>query len=481
MKNLLRVGLMFIFVGLQSSQAAFWHSGQDNKDKLVNKDLKNLSPKAYVNVAKANADAVVNIRVEKLVANAQGKMSPFGPNLNQEFFERFFGFKNPKEMPETKQEQRGLGSGFVISEQGYVVTNNHVVDGASRVVVIFSDEKEYEAQVIGQDAKTDLALLKITDQKRKFPSVVLGDSDQLEVGDVVVAIGNPFGLSHTTTQGIVSAKERSIGISEYDDLIQTDASINPGNSGGPLLNIHGEVIGINTAIIASGQGLGFAIPINMAKTILLSLKETGKVERAWLGVQIQQLTQDHVKAMRLKSKQGALIAEVLKNSPAEKAGLKAGDVVVKFGNKNIEKWTQLSAVVATSSTDKKINMKIIRDGQVLFPKVKLEKRKEEAKPQAKPQSAKTDYDALGLVVAPLAKGAKEQGLKIVKIKPNSQVFKEGLRVGDVILQLNQQNMTSVEKYAKLVKDMRNGDYVLLRVQKQQRALFIAFRFEEEKK
>ncbi len=472
------MAITFIFIALPSSQAAFWRNGQDNKDKLVNKDLKNLSPKAYVNVAKANAEAVVNIRVEKLVADHQGKMAPFGPNLNQEFFERFFGFKNQQEMP--KQEQRGLGSGFVLSEQGYVVTNNHVVDGASRVVVIFSDEKEYEAKVIGQDAKTDLALLKISDQKIKFPSVVLGDSDQLEVGDVVVAIGNPFGLSHTTTQGIVSAKERSIGISEYDDLIQTDASINPGNSGGPLLNIHGEVVGINTAIIASGQGLGFAIPINMAKTILLSLKETGKVERAWLGVQIQQLTQDHVKAMRLKSKQGALIAQVLKDSPAEKAGLKAGDVVLKFGDKTIEKWTQLSAVVATSNTDKKITVKIIRDGQVLFPKVKLEKRQEETQVQATEQQVKTDYDALGLVVKPLAKGSKEQGLKIVKIKPNSQAFKEGLRVGDIILQLNQQNMTSVEKYAKLVKDMRSGDYILLRVQKQERALFIAFRFEEEK-
>ncbi|MCI5072144.1 Do family serine endopeptidase [bacterium] len=479
MKNIFKVGLACTLIGLHSAQAAFWHNGQDHRDRLVNKDLKNLSPKAYVNVAKANANAVVNIRVEKLVSNGQGNIKSFGPNLNQEFFEKFFGFKNPQEMP--KQEQRGLGSGFVISEQGYVVTNNHVVKGANRVVVIFSDEKEYEAKVIGQDAKTDLALLKITDQKRKFPAVVLGDSDQLEVGDVVVAIGNPFGLSHTTTQGIVSAKERSIGISEYDDLIQTDASINPGNSGGPLLNIHGEVVGINTAIIASGQGLGFAIPINMAKTILLSLKETGKVERAWLGVQIQQLTQDHVKAMRLKSNQGALIAEVIKGSPAEKAGLKAGDVVVKFGNKTIEKWTQLSAVVATSSTNKKITMKIIRDGRVVFPKVKLEKRKEDLKPQSSVEkSVKQGYDALGLVVEPLNKGAKEKGLKIVKVKPNSQAFKEGLRKGDIILQLNQQNMTSTEKYAKLIKDIRPGDYILMRVQKQQRALFIAFRFEGEK-
>src|SRR5450631_1073514 len=287
---------------------------------------KTVSPD-FVELSKRLTPMVVNIRTVKNIKPKQQVQRPQTPN--DKFFNDFFGqFFN--ELPQQRpRREQSLGTGFIISAEGYVLTNNHVVNGADEVMVKLSDGRELKGEIKGVDEKMDLALIKINDSST-LPFAELGDSDALEVGEWVMAIGNPFGLAHTVTAGIVSAKGRVIGSGPYDDFIQTDASINPGNSGGPLFNAVGKVIGINTAIIAGGQGIGFAIPINMAKGIIEQLRDSGKVTRGYLGVRFQPLTADLAKSFGLESEKGALIANVEKDTPAEKAGLKAGDVILEY-------------------------------------------------------------------------------------------------------------------------------------------------------
>ena len=299
------------------------------------------APLSFADLAEKLKPSVVNISTTKTVRSGRfrspfGQRSPFDRDFGgDDFFERFFG-----EGPQRQFKQRSLGSGFIISPDGYIFTNNHVVEQADKIIVKLSNDKEYEAKVIGKDAKTDIALIKIKPTE-SLPVAETGDSDKLRVGDWVIAIGNPFGLEQTVTAGIVSAKGRVIGAGPYDNFIQTDASINPGNSGGPLFNMEGKVIGINTAIVAQGQGIGFAIPISMAKTILPDLKATGKVTRGWLGVSVQDITEDIAKSMKLKDRNGALIADVFKGDPADKAGMKSGDVVTEINGKKIKDTHEL--------------------------------------------------------------------------------------------------------------------------------------------
>ncbi|MBN2419995.1 MAG: trypsin-like peptidase domain-containing protein, partial [Deltaproteobacteria bacterium] len=291
-------------------------------------------PLSFSDLAEKVSPSVVNISVEKVTELGSQDMpfsSPFGENDPfRDFFERFFGDRLPR-----KFNQRGLGSGFIIDKDGYILTNNHVVEGAQKIVVTLStDEKEYEAEVIGRDPKTDLALIRV-DANLDVEPLSLGNSDDIKVGDWVVAIGSPFGLGHTVTAGIVSAKYRRIGIGAYDDFIQTDASINPGNSGGPLLSIEGKVIGINSAIFSQSGGnvgIGFAIPVNMVKDLLPQLKK-GKVVRGWLGVVIQEITPDLKEMLGLEKNAGALVSDVSEDSPAADAGIKRGDVIISFDGK----------------------------------------------------------------------------------------------------------------------------------------------------
>jgi len=282
-------------------------------------------------------------------------------------------FKNFPQIPQPPQRGGGTGSGFIIDPQGYLLTNHHVIDGADKIKVrlqVEDKEKDYEAELIGSDKKTDIALLKIkrdANDTAPFPYIRLGNSDSLEVGEWVIAIGNPFGLSHTVTTGIISAKGRDIGAGPYDEFIQTDASINPGNSGGPLLNMKGEVIGINTAIISGNTGgnvgIGFAIPINLAVKIVHDLKEHGKVTRGWLGVMIQNLTPDLAETFSLKTTQGALVSEVVPNGPAFKGGLQRGDVIVEFAHQPVENVSALPRLVATTQPGKTVDVVILREGK----------------------------------------------------------------------------------------------------------------------
>jgi len=318
-----------------------------------------LIPGSFVELYNNVKPAVVNIstittlkRYREFYQNPFGGKDSFWDFFGEDFFNRFFG-----DTPGLKQ--RSLGSGFIINKDGYILTNYHVAN-ADEIDVKLINGKKFKAKVIGKDSKTDMALIKI-DTWQDLPFVKLGDSDKLEIGEWVVAIGNPFGLEHTLTVGIVSAKGRVIGAGPYDNFIQTDASINPGNSGGPLINMNQEVIGINTAIIMGGQGIGFAIPINLAKEILPQLKSRGKVIRGYLGVLIQKVTPELAESFGLREDKGALVTEVIKGSPAESAGIKQGDIILEFEGKKINNISELPRIVAKTEVGKKVEIKIFRN------------------------------------------------------------------------------------------------------------------------
>ena len=312
------------------------------------------APESFAPLVKKEKPAVVNISTKQVVKTRQ--QSPFGDPQMDQFFHRFFGGA-----PQKEQVRQSLGSGFIISPDGYILTNNHVVDKGKDIKVALSDGRVFDAKLIGKSTEIDIALLKV--DAADLPTVTFGDSDSLEVGDWVVAIGNPFGLSQTVTAGIVSAKGRVIGAGPYDDLIQTDAAINPGNSGGPLFNTKGEVVGINTLIIAAGQNLGFAVPISMVKSVLPSIKEKGRPDMGWMGVTAQPLTPDLAAALSLAEPIGALVTGVVKDGPAAKAGLQRGDVIVELDGKRILDPVELPRMVAFGHIGKTVALKVIRKGQ----------------------------------------------------------------------------------------------------------------------
>lgn len=429
-----------------------------------------IEPDTFIKLAKKVAPAVVNINTSKTV-KVRNPFGFFGGGLFDDLFE---GPEGDREM-----KQQSLGSGFIISRDGYIVTNNHVVEKSDEISVTLQDgEKTYEAKVIGGDKKTDVALIKI-DAKEELKPVVIGDSSALQVGEVVVAIGNPFGLSHTVTQGIVSAKQRVIGLGNYDSFIQTDASINPGNSGGPLLNIDGEVVGINTAIIASGQGIGFSIPINLAKNIIKQIKETGKVTRAWIGVMIQKVTEDLQKSLGLKRKGGALVSSVIKDGPADKAGIENGDVIVSFNGKEINDFNELPILVSTTPVGQKCDIVVIRDGKERSFTVTLEQMKDEGSIE----TVESGKNKLGIGVEDLSSDkAREfglpddaQGVLITGISPDSPAAGKGLRKGDLIVEINKENIKNIKDFNEITKRLKKGQSVLMFIRRgASTTLYIAF-------
>ena len=331
-------------------------------------------PESFSSVAEMASPAVVNIRaVRTAKGTGQGfqhfQQEPFGQDDRmQEFFEKFFG-----QQPNRNFKQRSLGSGFIIDKEGYVVTNNHVIENADEIQVILKDEKVYEAEIIGRDANTDIALIKIQSDDN-FAVLEIGDSDALKVGQWVVAIGNPFGLENTVTAGIVSAKGRIVESGLYDDFIQTDASINPGNSGGPLLNMDGEVVGINTMILAGGHGIGFAIPVNLAKNIVSQLKESGEVARGWLGVSIQDVPNDLAEYFNIEDHRGALVADVVPGDPADMAGIRPKDIIVEVNGQTVEDSRELLRLVAGLDVGETVEVKARRNGKLKNFKVKVVRR-----------------------------------------------------------------------------------------------------------
>jgi serine protease Do len=361
-----------------------------------------------------------------------------------------------------------------MSREGYILTNNHVVEDADQIKVKLANGKEYEGKIVGRDSKTDLALVKIEGASDLHP-LKLGNSEDLKVGSWVVAIGSPFGLEQTVTAGIVSAKGRVIGSGPYDNFIQTDASINPGNSGGPLINMKGEVVGINTAIIASGQGIGFAIPINMAKEIAPQLQEKGHVTRGWLGVSIQEVTPELAKSFDLKEKKGALVSQVVSGSPAEKAGIEQGDIILEFDGKEVSDAKDLPRIVASTPVGKAVTLKVSRNGKITDRQVKLGEMEEKVEVTKAPS-----HKSLGITVQNLtpeiAKGLglkKETRVVVTQVEPGSPAANAGIQTGDVIREVNRKPVKDVEDFVQKVEKAKGPDNVLFLIQRGQNNLFAA--------
>ncbi len=432
---------------------------------------------SFSDLASKVSPAVVNISTTKAAPKrAPGLRQPFGPRdpFFDEFFDRFFeGQQGPVARP-----QKSLGSGFIINKDGYIITNNHVVEGADEVQVQLTDKRKYDAKVIGSDSKTDLAVIKIS--AKDLPAATLGDSDEIKVGDWVIAVGNPFGLDHTVTAGIVSAKGRVIGAGPYDDFIQTDASINPGNSGGPLFNLKGEVVGVNTAIVAAGQGIGFAIPINMAKGLIPQLIREGKVTRAWVGVGIQEVTPELAKSFGLSDEKGALVSNIFPKSPAEKAGLKSGDIIRAVNGKPIVEAHELPTLVAREPVGKVIPLTVLRDGKEIQIQVTLgemEKGEEVAEETTKGSSSELGLTCREMTpeeMTELGLKSDHHGCLVVQVDPESPAAAVGVQSGDLLLSVNNLKINSVADFLAAAKKMKKGEIVRLFIKRGEATIYLAF-------
>jgi serine protease Do len=482
-KAVVLTALVSLAIGLGISGGLDWLAPSRAVNFLG--DAGNVDPRSsaglpdFVNLAKKIKPLVVNISTTQ-VSEARGSQQEFGSPFGEEdpfndFWRRFFG--GP--MPRGPQRQRSLGSGFVIDSDGSILTNNHVVENASKIVVKLSDDQEYEAKIVGRDQKTDIAVIKIN-AKGNLLAANLGDSDKLEVGEWVMAIGNPFGLDSTVTSGIVSAKGRHIGQGPYDNFIQTDASINPGNSGGPLLNLRGEVIGINTAIFSrtgGNIGIGFAIPINLVKEVLPQLRGKGKVTRGYLGVLIQKVTPEIAESLGMEKGYGALVANVSKDGPADKAGVKVGDVITEFDGKEVKDSGDLPIIVARTPVDKKVRMKVLRDKKEMMLNVAVGELKDEEVVATAPEKGE-----LGLTVQRLTPQIaeslgleKSEGVVVTAVEPSSAADEAGIRRGDIILEVDRKAVRNVDEYKKAIAGARKGRGVLFLVRRGESTLFLALK------
>jgi len=431
---------------------------------------------SYAPLVEKLSGSVVNIFTTQKI-KVQGMFPFFNFGDRNDPFEQFFRpFRRQQEPREI--EQHSLGSGFIISRNGQVVTNHHVVAKANEIKVRLADGSELDAEVVGSDERTDVALIQLKNAKDLKPAVI-GSSDKLKVGDVVVAIGNPFGLGNTVTTGIVSAKGRVIGAGPYDDFIQTDASINPGNSGGPLFNLQGEVVGINTAIVRHGQGIGFAIPVDMANRVIEDLLSKGRVIRGWLGVGIQSMDDTMAGMFGLKESSGALINQVFEDSPAQKAGLKSGDVIVSVQGEKIKDARDLAATVATRKPGSEVKVKIIREGSKKTLKVIIGEMEDDIA-AVKPAVSQKESNAaakLGLQVRnPTAADRMpgERGVIVTRVDVSGPAA-QMIRSGDIILEVNRNSVDSVDAFMKQMGRAGSGDDVLFKVRRKDSVMYIAVR------
>ena len=445
------------------------------------KDLSGESA-AFSGVVSVISPVVANISTSKTVAH---KDSAPSPHLFDGPFSDFFEYFNiPK-----KWKEQSLGSGVVVSPDGYIITNNHVVEKSDEIKVTLYDQQNYKGKIIGTDPKTDIAVIKIS--AKNLPAIQWGDSDTLQVGEFVLAFGNPYSLGHTVTMGIVSAMGRAnVGIADYENFIQTDAAINPGNSGGPLVNIKGELVGINTAIFSRTggyQGIGFAVPSNMAKSVMTQLINDGKVTRGWLGVTIQNLTPELASEFGLKKSAGALVTDIFRGSPAENADLIRGDVILEVDGKKIRNVESLRNTVAQSKVGSKIALSILRDGKTLSVSVNITEFPQDlaqAEPAAPEDDLFTEEKTLaGLRVTDLTHDIAKQlglskndnGIVIVKVAPYSAAEEAGLKKGDVIQEINKKRVKDLNDFNKILPGIREGDTVLLFVNRSGNKFYITLK------
>jgi len=436
-------------------------------------------PPSFADLSDQVKHTVVNISTTQVIK--ENPMQPFmNPNsqfrdfFGDDFFKHFFG-----DVPQSGTKTHALGSGVIIDQDGLILTNNHVVEKADEIKIKIQSEKEYDAKVVGRDPKTDLALIKVKIDGNFPKPAPLGDSDAIRVGDWVIAVGNPFGLGHTVTSGIISAKGRIIGAGPYDDFLQTDAAINPGNSGGPLFNMNGEVVGINTAIVAQGQGIGFAIPVNAAKEILPQLK-TGKVIRGWLGVMIQDITPDLAKSFGITETKGVIVADIVQDGPADKAGIKRGDVVTGFNGKQVENAHMLSRTVATTPPDTTVTVQVMRDGKTKDIKATIGTMPEEA--AAEGPKAKKEM-AWGITVQNITPelaqrfgwDENERGVVITELKPGGPAAEAKLRPGDLIKEVNRQKIQNLRDYTQAIQKTKKNETLLLLVKRGENTFYVALK------
>jgi serine protease Do len=458
-RTLLILGLIFPF----SLGAWSYTYASDPKISQQSIDILTKIGNAMAEIAEAVKPTIVNISTTRTIKIQEGA-SPF---FEDPFFRRFFGdqfrqFRMPKE-----RKAASLGSGVIVDSNGYILTSNHVVQGAEEIKVTLSDNREFKGKIIGTDPMTDIAVIKI--DAKDLPAIKWGDSEKLRVGETVLAIGSPYGLSQTITSGIVSAVGRAnVGIADYEDFIQTDAAINPGNSGGALVNVRGELIGINTAIFSTSggyQGIGFAVPTNMAKTVMDSLIKKGKVIRGWFGVTIQALTPELAKQFNLKEDKGSLIGDVIEGSPAEKAGLQRGDVIIEYEGKKIDEPYQLRNMVANTAPGQEVEIKIIRENRTETKKVTIGELPAEMQ---KPSTGEYNNLLKGVNVQDLTPEIYKRSNLPIRLKGVivSNVAEDSpaamvLMQGDVIQEINKQKITNIKDYEKVVSGIKPGEDILL--------------------
>ena len=472
------VALLFgLFFCINNERANSLPTNKDDKEKITT--AKSLG-RAFVEVAKKVQPAVVNVTMEKTITMRPWERygedffrgSPF-----EDFF-KGFGFPPREKGREYRQKQRSGGSGVIVDKEGYILTNNHVIEGADKVNIKLNDGREFTATVKGQDSRTDLAVLHI--KAKDLPVATLGDSDNLEVGEWAIAIGSPFGLEHTVTVGVISAKGRSgLGTGTYEDFVQTDASINPGNSGGPLINIDGEVVGINAMIIQPGTGIGFAIPINMAKQILNDLIKEGKVVRPWLGISAQDLTPEMIEHFKVKEKEGVLVGQVHQGTGAEKAGLLSGDIIKSVDDKAVKDVTELVKEVLKKKVGEKVKLRLIRDGKEMTLEVTTTSMPE------KPETTKEEEEEekLGARVQELTPqlasrygitGVK-RGVLVLSIEDGSLADDIGLKEGDVILEINRKKIETMKDFEKAIKDANFEKGILFHIHRKGSSFYLTYK------
>jgi serine protease Do len=430
----------------------------------------------FVRIARHITPAVVGISTTRVISDGGESL------FSDPYFRWFFGNQGPHPR---EHEEEGLGSGVIVTPEGMIVTNEHVVGGADHIKVTLSDRRAFDAKVIGTDKKTDLAVLKV--DAKDLPWVPFGDSSKLEPGEVVLTVGNPFGLTQTVTMGIVSGVGRQgVGITDYEDFIQTDAAINPGNSGGAMVNSRGELIGINTAIFTQSggyEGIGFAIPANLARTIADSLEKHGRVVRGWLGVSIQEVTPELAAQFDLDAPRGAVVTEVLGNSPAEKAGLKRGDVIVALNGQEVENLARLRLVVASAKVGSRMTVRVVRDGKRKKLDVTIGELPEEvASLGHKPEAVEGDFDNVlsGLTVGPLSRenamrfqlDPGGRGVVVLDVTAGSPASRAGLMEGDVILEVNRQEVATLDDYDRLARRIDKDKGALLLIARRGQTLFV---------
>jgi serine protease Do len=446
----------------------FWQQGS-GKAPVVPRGV----PNTFADLAEASSPGVVNISAEKIFT---------GHPLEEWFGIPNFPFQAPEQgMPRERSERKhvvpSLGTGFVISPDGYIVTNNHVIEDVEKITVKFNDGKELPATVIGRDPKTDIGLIKV-DVKEQLFALPLGESDSVRPGEWVVAIGSPFGLEHTVTAGIVSAKHRNIEHGAYDDYIQTDAAINPGNSGGPLLNLAGEVIGINTAIKPGANTIGFAVPIDMAKAVLPQLRASGKVTRGWLGVVIQGVSPELAEKLGLQETKGALVSKVIEDGPGAKAGIETGDVIREFDGKPVNDYGDLPRIVASTPINKKVDIAVMREGKrvVLHPKIAILEEPEVQKTSATP-APPTGAKSFGLAVQDLTSELADRldlpdakGAVVAEVDPDGPASEAGIRPGDVIIEVDRREVKDAKSLQKALE--KSDERALLLVRRGDNQLYL---------